>query len=936
MNLNKSIFGGILLIACNILYVQIVEGFEINAANKFFNPGGRGVSVSQKSFKQKILGADSKIYFNAGNLKINSCKLNNLEIEYRATNLPKVTFGQLYFAFDGTSFAGNACWLIPALIADGEWHTLTLKASDRTMYGFSKWRDAQKPVTKIRLDLIEQNAPGGEIEIRCIRFFADKPAQLRPVSMLQHYIEPDKPVELKFKTVKNAKLPDVLSVNMLNFDGECYAKGTLHLNVQNGEYSGNFTFPAGFSELSIPQAFARFGVTALADNSANTDMFWGINVCFSKDDLYYRILNRLGIKVIRKYHPTNEEISPGVWSNKNEQGYEFLLKSGQKLLTYHNAAQTIFPATQAKVPKSFLSLEKSVKGMFLQRGKYMTAYQLLNELDSRSFPASEYIPFYSAVSFLMNKQIPTMDLLSYGLACGGGYNMMDQQVIENYLKNDLLCYVDKLAFHTYSGVDTILPQIRQIRNLLKKYPKGDLPVWITESGMPWKNGLQVVKQSHGAFHSVPRAPQDEDIRSAWQIAGKACLAKAAGIEKYFVFIWNFFPESSYNFGVIDLHNTPHRSFSAYAFCANILGGLQYCGDLPEKNNGVYSIPVFSDGTRHIAVIIASTSKTLNYSLPVSSIKAYAIDGRPLTIKSNGKIPLKGICYAVLNKMPLLNKNTEAMALSTITRNYHKVSRQARPVVIRYIPGNDMTFSGKSYIGLPTELRFLAGNLSDKELTIAPEIQLPQGRKFKSIFPETITLAPKREKEFSCKVDLSSSSVAAKFSAIVRDKNSHANFLYLPFLALEKCQTSTIDFNNPSRWSVFRGNRKSITFSSAEECNALKISSNFSADEKHVFGVRFAFNEDGKVLKNSVGISFDIRADFYGSSTFFNIFRIVNDYHPTAGYQLLNLKRPSHDWTTVTYLWPEKFNLQTGDLSFMASPAAKRVDIYLRNIKILYH
>ena len=69
MNLNKSILGGILLIACNILYVQIVEGFEINAANKFFNPGGRGVSVSQKSFKQKILGADSKIYFNAGNLK---------------------------------------------------------------------------------------------------------------------------------------------------------------------------------------------------------------------------------------------------------------------------------------------------------------------------------------------------------------------------------------------------------------------------------------------------------------------------------------------------------------------------------------------------------------------------------------------------------------------------------------------------------------------------------------------------------------------------------------------------------------------------------------------------------------------------------------------------------------------------------------------------
>ena len=928
---------GALLILCSSFAVNAAERFEINSSNKFCHPSGRGVSVAEESFTQKILGIDSQIFFQG--IKFNSNEFPNLEIEYRARNLPKVTWGQLYFAFDETADM-KACpfWRLPTLVADGRWHIISLKASDRTMRGAAKWLKAKTPVTRIRLDLIDQSAPGGEIEVRSIRFIAEKPSRLSVVDRNNHYPEPGIPIELRFKPVGKVKLPPILPVRLLDFEDSPYAEGELKLK-SDGNYTGTFIFPPGFTELVIPQAFARFGIAALPDNSADPDPFYGIQAGASRDDFYYRILNRWGIKFIRRSHPSNDETAPGIWSKKREGGYDYLTKSGQRLLTVSDSAQKIYPLTPAGTPQSFLPQEKSMAGMFQARGKYMAAYQLLNELDQRSWPAGEYIPFYAAVSFLMTDLAPKHELVGFGFALNLDPRRIDDTVINNYLKNDLLQYIDKFAFHNYGEIRFLLPQIRHLRSLMAKYDKGDIPMWITECGMPWRNGLLVAKKVHGDLNTISRAPVNEDCRSAWQIAGKVCLAKAAGIEKFFVFIMHFFPEAIYNFGVIDKYGTPHRSFCAYGFCANILRKLSYCGDLQEGSKDFSHIPVFSDGVRHVAAVISTKVTPQKFIPPVKITKAFSIDGRPISPAQDGSFAVQGIAYFILAELPELNKKTEAMELSKLAQGYRKKPKKALPVTVRYMPGAEIVYSNKNYIGCPSEVKFLAANLSDGEKTFRPELQLPAGAVIREAPAAEIMLPPKSEKEFAYRIDLSANSISSTFELSLRDRAGFANPLVLSFLALEKCRTSTTDFSDPARWTIFCGNKKAVAITRAEDGNAIRISGAFPAGERHYLCPRFVFNDAEEGLKGSVGISFEIRSDFHGGSNFFEIVRIINKYHPTAGYNSLNFRKSpapsSTKWMKVTFLWPASFDLQTRDLSFMFIPAADRIDLYLRNIRIIY-
>ena len=778
----------------------------------------------------------------------------------------------------------------------------------------------------------------GAAEVRNNRSAAGNPPCLTVVDRSGHYPTPGVPVKLSFKPVGNAKLPPVLPVRLLDFDGRPYADGELKRDPANGNYSGTFTFPQGFTEFVVPQAFARFGIAALPDNSADADPFWGIQTGATRDGFYYRVLNRWGIKFIRRNHPINDETAPGVWSRKREGGSDYLLQSGQRLLSYGNQAQKIYPLTSAGMPRSFLPLRKSMAGMFQSRGKYTAAYQLLNELDSRPRPAGEYIPYYAALSYLMTGIAPEHELIGFGFALNPDPSRIDDAVVDNYLKNDFLQYIDKFAFHNYSPIYFLLPEIRHLRNLMAKYDKGNIPMWITECGMAWRNGLKVVKKFHGASNTIPRAPIDEDRRSAWQILGKTCLAKAAGIEKFFLFILHFFPEATYNYGVIDKYGTPHRSFCAYGFSANILRNLSYRGDLRTSSKGFSHIPVFSDGKRHVAVVIAAAQTPRRFTSPVKVTKAFTMDGRPLTPAKDGSFAVSGITYLVLPELCELDRNTAAMALATLAKGYKKRPKKAFPVTVRYLPEPQLTYSNRNYIGCPAEVKFLAANLSGSTKTIRPELLLPAGAVIRKAPAAEIVLPPESEKEFSYQLDLSSAKVPASFELTLRDRAGAANPLTLSFIAPEKCRTSTTDFSDPARWTVYSGNKKAVTIDRVQEKNTIRFSGNFSSKERHFLCPRFVFNNTEEGLKGSVGISFEIRADLHGGSKYFEVIRIINNYHPTAGYSSLNFKKnlPTLDkWMKVTLLWPGPFDLQCRDLSFMFIPAANRVDIYLRNIQILY-
>lgn len=86
-----------------------------------------------------------------------------LEVDYRATGLPKVNDGELYYAGNANDFSGKRVWRHWNLNADGEWHTLRV---DGGKFPRKPAKDCGR-ITKLRLDMVNQ-APG-RIEIKEIR-----------------------------------------------------------------------------------------------------------------------------------------------------------------------------------------------------------------------------------------------------------------------------------------------------------------------------------------------------------------------------------------------------------------------------------------------------------------------------------------------------------------------------------------------------------------------------------------------------------------------------------------------------------------------------------------------------------------------------------------------------------------------------------------------
>ena len=164
------IWCGAMLLAGVLFHVGADE-VVFNAENKFGgNWRGTGVTLEDGVLRQKVEKPDSQIYF--VNCKIDSTKFNCVEIIYRAEGIPARTSGQIYYALQGGAVDGKTPWLLPSLKNDGEWHVITLRASEKNMRNPDAWLKAKVPVNVIRLDMIDQG-PGGVVEVKSVRFYQD-------------------------------------------------------------------------------------------------------------------------------------------------------------------------------------------------------------------------------------------------------------------------------------------------------------------------------------------------------------------------------------------------------------------------------------------------------------------------------------------------------------------------------------------------------------------------------------------------------------------------------------------------------------------------------------------------------------------------------------------------------------------------------------------
>lgn len=659
---------------------------------------------------------------------------------------------------------------------------------------------------------------------------------LSPVNMSQHFVEPGKEVSFAF-TAKDAEGAEELSCEILNYRGA--KSGALILKVgTDGTFTGNYSFPEGYFVLSVSSAKQQFGFVALPDFKEQKDYFWGANVVqrlHSKlpyVDLpeLFRIMERTGVKSFRKWHSWElEERKPGKWSSREEAGYDFVRKSSLSGLWYCNRYPKflLYPDRPGQrrpaMPESIIRTAHSLAGQLARRRDVLDIYQLRNEPDGQPEPSSVYSSDFILKSSMARRIAPDLLISS----CGFMYPPDKWEfVLRDMIENGLLETVDYVAFHNYAAPDTVWKQIREWRNLFGEYGKAGFPLLITECGKAWPRGYTPTLADgvyYGPFGNK-RPPLADDLVSAHFITAKAVLAKAAGIERFYVFVFAPHPENTSNYGLLDYYNTPIGAMGAYMYAARVLSGLKYVGDVKESPRGLERIAVFSDGTRHVAVLLAKDAAARKVRTPGLDVSEYrSMDGSA----ADAETAVTGIAYRILNTLPELNTETEGMKLQALSSEYKRSRPAARDVIIKF-EGQNLPSVWQSYMKYPSKLVFRIANISETEKIFEPELLLPEGIVCKKSPGNRFVLKPDSEILIAYETEVTGKLKSSEFCVTLRDKTETAHSLKLRFTS--SVPGSIVRFpDDAARWIPHcEGGSGFIRISNDETEKAVRFSIDSSA------------------------------------------------------------------------------------------------------------
>lgn len=403
-------------------------------------------------------------------------------------------------------------------------------------------------------------------------------AEWIPVNIGQFHVTPGKSVTIDFSV--SGEKAETVAGTLRNYSGSPAGTVTLHRCGEN-LYRLTHAFARGFHELEIPGAQQKFGIIALPEYSGIPDRFFGMEPLLCREKIErirttLDFLKRNGIVSFREYHGWHqEEPEKGRWrlyhgeaiyeeaSRRDISGFFFFDRTPQ------------WARPEGRYPTDLIGTGDSIAAMVRRRQAGLNALQIWNEPDLKRLPADQYLSLQAVASYILRAGGIDLPLVGAGFSSW----QTGEETLQQYFDGKMPAFIDVFAFHSYHKPEEMLRLITTYRSYLKKVGKGGMPIWITESGKPWKRGNANPQRTYGGPHGKLRAEADEDRVSARWITLKAVEAKAGGVAGYFPFTLRSFREGPNNFGMMDFQWTPHRSLAAYFFCAQILANCDYIGDL---------------------------------------------------------------------------------------------------------------------------------------------------------------------------------------------------------------------------------------------------------------------------------------------------------------------------------------------------------------------
>lgn len=503
---------------------------------------------------------------------------------------------------------------------------------------------------------------------------------LRPERAESLFVEPGQAAVLRWRVERDLPSGEI-RYTIRDFHDREAGTGTAE-RPDAKTVAATVTLAQGYYEIEFAGIGQRFGVVALPKSSPPPDAFFCIDSAMSwlvRDgelrESLVSILSRSGVAMSRErlnwgeIQPTRERFD---WQGRN--GYETVrqlhAEQGVPVLEmFHNA--TPWSGMVGKYPEDLIGTEAAWREITRRWRKTWGALEVWNEPDiffGDLLPADQYVALVKTLGYAVDREAADLTLV------GGVMAHYHRGFLDTAAQCGMLDGVDVFSFHTYDRAARMEELIGKYRDWLAAHGRPDMPLWITECGRPWKRG-------------PGRPPVEQDVASALDITRKAVEARACGIARYFAFVYPFYEENDNNFGMMDRHGAPLRSFAAYVQAARALGGKQYLGDL-RLSDSLPAARVFGDDRETVVVVAAGADgkpAKIAVGLPVS--RSEGLDGRPLAATAAGEVPLSdGLAYVWLERNALaqrLDTAGKTRRLWQLGQPAPRPRRPASPIVLRW-------------------------------------------------------------------------------------------------------------------------------------------------------------------------------------------------------------------------------------------------------------
>ncbi len=437
--------------------------------------------------------------------------------------------------------------------------------------------------------------------------------------------------------------------------------------------------PAGFYDLAFAPAGQRFGLVVLPELKGRPDPFFCIDAAMSwlvgadsqRADMV-RILRRCAIAAARErvaWSQINQR--PDQWNWDSMHRYETLrwlyADWGVGVLEmWHDAPG--WTGRLGRFPADLIGLSRSWQRIIRRWRPAWIGLEIWNEPDiffSGNLPADQYVALVRAAVWAARQAGLERPLI------GGAFAHFNDPYMACAAANELPALVDVISFHTYATAMQLEPLVTRYRNWLDDTGQESMPLWITESGRPWRRGPD-------------RPPTALDAASALDITMKAIEARACGVERYFAFVYPFYEERQDNFGMTGRRGTPLRSFAAYAQLARTLAQKHYRGDLQSNDERIKAARLFGDSDETLLLLYSGEPDgKLRVELDLPVERAEGIDGRAIAADRRGAIFLgDGLAYVWLQRGAIEGRlKREAKRMRLWRLGHRPLSRREPPLPI---------------------------------------------------------------------------------------------------------------------------------------------------------------------------------------------------------------------------------------------------------------